>query len=57
MRIPHEVLEDALRRPKALHRFPGMMARYLRAACELLMRQYEGDARRLWSPPAPASRV
>ncbi len=53
-RLPLEALEDALRRPPALHRFPGRMARYLRMACELLVRQYAGDARRLWSPPTQA---
>lgn len=56
-RVPPEVLMDALRRPRALHRFPGTMARYLSAACALLLREYGGDARRIWSPPVPAKEL
>jgi endonuclease III len=56
-RVPPEVLMDALRRPSALHRFPGTMARYLSAACALLLREYGGDARRIWSPPVPAKEL
>jgi uncharacterized HhH-GPD family protein len=53
-RLPTEGWIRALREPVALHRFPKTMARYLRAACEVLARDYEGDARRLWSPAVAA---
>jgi hypothetical protein len=33
------------------------MARYLSSACALLVREYGGDARRLWSPPVPAKEL
>lgn len=35
--------------PPALHRFPGSMADRTRALCELLVREYDGDAAAVWS--------
>jgi len=34
----------------ALHRFPKVMARYLRTSCDLLTREFGGDARKIWTP-------
>jgi uncharacterized HhH-GPD family protein len=52
--LPMDLLEDAVRRPTSLHRFPRMMARYMSVSCGMLVERYAGDARRIWSPPARA---
>jgi uncharacterized HhH-GPD family protein len=44
-----EALDEAFRRPRALHRFPGNMAKRVRELCEALVRDYGGDPRRVWS--------
>ena len=34
----------------ALHRFPRVVAGYVWKSCDVLAREYESDARRIWSP-------
>ena len=45
-------LEAVFAGPPALHRFPGSMGRRARDVCALLIAQYGGDARRLWTEAA-----
>ena len=35
-------------RPPAIHRFPGSMAKRVHQACQVLVRDYDGDAGNLW---------
>jgi uncharacterized HhH-GPD family protein len=35
-------------RPPAIHRFPGSMAKRVHAACQVLVRDYDGDAGNVW---------
>jgi uncharacterized HhH-GPD family protein len=58
LQLPPGVLEEAFRRPPALHRFPQMMAARLEAALQLLVREYGGDPARIWeeAPDAGALR-
>jgi len=42
-------LEAVFARRPALHRFPGNMARRTQALCQALVRDYEGNAGRVWS--------
>lgn len=41
-------LDAAFRRPAALHRFPGMMAKRVRALCEIIAHEYEDEGNRVW---------
>jgi len=45
-------LDDAFRRRPALHRFPGNMARRTQALCSAIVRDYGGDAGRVWREAA-----
>jgi uncharacterized HhH-GPD family protein len=58
LQLPPGALEEAFRRPPALHRFPQMMAARLEAALQLLVREYGGDPARIWeeAPDAGALR-
>jgi len=44
-----EELADAFRRRPALHRFPGAMAKRVQALCAYLVKEYGGDAARVWT--------
>ena len=44
-----DTLDAAFRRPPALHRFPGNMARRVRDLCAAIADGYGGDASRVWS--------
>jgi uncharacterized HhH-GPD family protein len=44
-----EALDEAFRRPRALHRFPGNMAKRVRELCVVLVSDYDGDPTRVWS--------
>ena len=35
-------------RPPAIHRFPGSMAKRVQQACQVLVRDYDGDAGNIW---------
>ncbi len=41
-------LDDAFRRPPALHRFPGNMAKRTREMAAYLVEHFDGDASRIW---------
>ena len=41
-------LVELFRRPPALHRFPGSMAKRTQELCRALVDRYEGDAQRVW---------
>jgi uncharacterized HhH-GPD family protein len=44
-----EELAGAFRRRPALHRFPGAMAKRVQALCAFLVKEYGGDASRVWT--------
>jgi uncharacterized HhH-GPD family protein len=44
-----EALAQAFRQRPALHRFPGAMAKRVQALCAFLVKQYGGDASRVWT--------
>jgi uncharacterized HhH-GPD family protein len=50
-------LQSLFRRPPALHRFPGMMAKRVRALCAVIARDYHNDGSRLWSQTKEAKDV
>jgi uncharacterized HhH-GPD family protein len=50
-------LEAIARTPPALHRFPNVMARRVQGMCGIVVRDYAGDAARIWAPPADAAEV
>jgi uncharacterized HhH-GPD family protein len=41
-------LDAAFRRTPALHRFPGMMAKRVRALCAIIAQEYGDDGARVW---------
>ena len=43
-----EALDAAFRKPPALHRFPGNMAKRVRELAAYLVERYDGDASRIW---------
>lgn len=42
-------LEEAFREKPAVHRFPGNMAQRVQQLAEHVVREYDGDAERLWT--------
>src|SRR5215216_2636433 len=42
-------LEEAFRETPAVHRFPGNMAQRVQQLAEHVVREYDGDAERLWA--------
>jgi uncharacterized HhH-GPD family protein len=44
-----EELAQAFRQRPALHRFPGAMANRVQALCAFLVKEYGGDASRVWT--------
>src|SRR5579864_3306852 len=48
-KIPAAKLESVFRAKPALHRFPAMMARRVRALCAEIARQYGGEGGRVWA--------
>jgi uncharacterized HhH-GPD family protein len=50
-------LEEAFRRTPAIHRFPGSMARRVQELCALVVREYGGDASRLWTEAHDATEL
>lgn len=44
-----EELAGAFRQRPALHRFPGAMAKRVQALCAFLVKEYGGDASRVWT--------
>lgn len=49
-----EALDAAFRRPPALHRFPGNMAKRVRDLCAAIADGHGGDASRVWTEAADA---
>jgi len=47
-----EQLDEAFRTRPALHRFPGNMARRVQDLCRVIVRDYGGDAGRVWREAA-----
>ncbi len=43
-----EVLKQVIAEKKALHRYPGNMARYLIASCSVLVSEFDAQAENLW---------
>lgn len=48
-RTPQAKLDKIFRESPAIHRFPGMMAKRVRALCAVIAEQYENDGARLWN--------
>jgi uncharacterized HhH-GPD family protein len=42
-------LEACFRKPPALHRYPGMMARRVQALCRHIVERHHGDAAAIWN--------
>jgi uncharacterized HhH-GPD family protein len=55
--MPTAELEALARTPPALHRFPNVMARRVQGMCAIVVRDYDGEAARIWAPPADAAEV
>lgn len=47
-------LESAAKRPPAIHRFPGAMAKRVRELAAFVATNYDGDAARLWTDASDA---
>jgi uncharacterized HhH-GPD family protein len=50
-------LDVAFRRPPALHRFPGMMAKRVRALCAIIADDYGDDGARVWQGVIDAKKL
>lgn len=55
--MPPAKLDAAFRTPPALHRFPGMMAKRVRALCAVIAREYAAHGERLWKTATSANQV
>ncbi|MBV8596464.1 MAG: hypothetical protein JOZ50_09455 [Candidatus Eremiobacteraeota bacterium] len=55
--MPLARLQAVFRQPPALHRFPGMMAKRVRALCAIVAREYGGDGARVWTRAKDATEV
>lgn len=52
-----EGLEELFRQKPALHRYPGSMAKRVRALAEVLLEQYDGRAERVWEDAVDGDEV
>jgi uncharacterized HhH-GPD family protein len=52
-----EKLAEAFRLRPALHRFPGAMAKKVQELCAAIVRDYDGDAGRIWRDAADAKEL
>ena len=52
--MPPAKLDAVFRRVPALHRFPGMMAKRVRALCAVIASEYRNDGARVWASAATA---
>jgi uncharacterized HhH-GPD family protein len=50
-------LEPVFRERPAIHRFPGSMAKRVRALCAHIAERYDGDAARVWTDAADADEL
>ncbi len=50
-------IESCFRRPPALHRYPGMMARRVHALCTYVVLHHGGDAAAVWESAADARQL
>jgi len=56
-KTPPARLDRAFREPPAIHRFPGMMAKRVRALCAALASEYGGKGERVWRGSTDAGEV
>jgi len=54
---PPAKLDRVFRQPPALHRFPGMMAKRVRALCTIVADDYGGHGERIWHGETDAAKV
>ena len=47
--MPVKDLDACFRKPPALHRYPGMMARRVQVLCSHIVEHHHGDAANIWS--------
>ena len=50
-------LETIFQQRPAIHRFPAAMARRVQQLCEVIVREYQGEARRIWEGAPDAATV
>ena len=55
--LPVSEIESCFRRPPALHRYPGVMARRVHALCTYLAVHHGGDPAALWAGASDARQV
>jgi len=55
--MPDAKIEAVFRTPPAIHRFPAMMARRVKALCGLIASEYGGDGSRVWEGCRSAQEV
>jgi len=51
------LLDAAFRRTPALHRYPGMMAKRVKALCKIIADEYGNDGARLWKDVGSADEL
>jgi len=56
-KMDRDELEEILRQPPALHRFPGKLADWLIEACKLLLTKYGGNPEKIWSGAPTAKEI
>jgi uncharacterized HhH-GPD family protein len=55
--MPLSKLETVFRRSPALHRYPGMMAKRVRALCAVIASEYGGNGARVWKGATTAQEL
>jgi uncharacterized HhH-GPD family protein len=55
--MPDAKIDKAFREKPALHRFPGMMAKRVKALCKQIADEYDGDGARVWARVRSADEV
>ena len=55
--MPASRLDAAFRRSPALHRYPGMMAKRVRALCAVIVEDYANDGARVWTGATTADQL
>ncbi len=55
--LPISTIAEGIAASPALHPFSEGMAGYVKGVSQLLIEQYQGDARNIWTPAVPAQEI
>jgi uncharacterized HhH-GPD family protein len=55
--LPVWLVADTIAAPPSIHRYATSMAKFLVGTCHVLSEQYDGDARKIWTPAVRSGKL